>query len=161
MQTKTATLEEDKDIRIFQRDKNKSDLYVFVFEIVWFMVTCSISLYKFDKLYNSSKDYTDVAYFVLIFALPILIKHVLRLHFYQTLSEFTNKYIIVFYWIANVIFIASGAYFLLIMLLLSNHDFKIDLFVYVITLCFHIVVIILGLYDKLMVKMKPNLEGGN
>ncbi|EOL45833.1 hypothetical protein I580_01931 [Enterococcus caccae ATCC BAA-1240] len=161
MQTKVIEDEENIENDVYKRDKIKSENFIFTFDIIWFILTGAVSLWKFDKLYVSSKSNSDVAYFVLVFAMPILIKHFLRISFFQTLSEYTNKYIVFFYRTANTCFAISGFYFAIIFLLLSNHGFVVNELVYISTLVFHIVVILLGLYDKIMVRLKPKKTGGN
>lgn len=142
----------------YYSDKNRADNKVFCFELVWFAITFSTSIFKLLSLTASSGSFSDAIYFLAVFAIPILIRHAFRFDLFQTLRNYYGKIYIFCSYIANILFLSIIVFLLFA---LSNLFYlEENIFMLIIIWPFHIMVLFIGMYDKITMRMTPKIEEG-
>lgn len=141
---------------IYIAEKNKQEKRMFIFDILWYITTAAASA---KKLYDSCLDnnnVTDALMFLLLFAIPILVKHFIALDLYKTLKDQGKMQLIskVLYYFFNCIFLVS--FFLLIFIMMTeNSEAKMTNFRIIVLITMHIATAFVGIYDKLAIRWKP------
>ncbi|MEI5994659.1 hypothetical protein [Candidatus Enterococcus mansonii] len=138
-------------------DKSRSENKIFYFECLWFVLTFTSSMLKISAFdHNLSTNTLDTGYFLIVFSAPILIRHFIRFDFFNTLSKFRG----VAFWMVTkivlVFFIISVAFLLFLIMNFKNLDDSE--FLYNCAIVFHFVVLTIGLYDKIGLRLKPKIE---
>lgn len=145
-----------KHDEIYFSDKNRAENKMFYFDLVWFIITFASSIYKFSKVYYDKNDVMESLYFLGIFALPILCKHIIRYDFFKTLRDSLGrlyKYISIF---SNVAFVIVFLFFGFVLVNLYNLTDTQSMLPAVVPL--HIIVLFIGMYDRIVMKMIPKVE---
>lgn len=136
----------------FLRDKTKSDFYMFWFDLFWYFITFSVSWYNMKA--PATNPY-GLVYILMVFALPIIIKHVLYIPLFSTISEYKQKFFKGVCFIVNMMFLTVSGFIIFIFLTINTpiNDVR-TLKLIVPTL--HYLILFIGIYDKIVSKMKPN-----
>jgi len=143
-------------LAVYEADKITFNDRCTTFDISWYLITAAASILKL--MYSPRSDFLEALVFMMLFVVPIGVKHLLALDVYKGIRDSlsgTKRFNFINITV-NIVLFASILGLLLLALVNTIVEYNDTIQYILITI--HVLIALVGIYDRITVKINPKFE---